>query len=145
MISLISSALIMGLSPCQPLAHPPELPVETAVHDEAADLGDETAEQRRVHVLLEKNPLAERRAEASRQLVALRLGERRAGADVGARLAEIRVHQVAKRRDDLAQMIHAAALRDETDEIADGLAGARALGERQGDRPPIERLDPRPR
>src|SRR6185503_18948580 len=40
------------LSPCQPLAHARELPVETAVENEAADLGDEPAEQRGVDLLL---------------------------------------------------------------------------------------------
>ena len=54
MISLISSALIMSSIPFrQALAHPRELPVETAVHDEAADLGDEAAEQMLVHDFLD--------------------------------------------------------------------------------------------
>ena len=42
------------LSPCEALAHARELPVETAVENEAADLGDEAAQQRSVHGLLER-------------------------------------------------------------------------------------------
>src|SRR5262245_25074507 len=113
MISLISSALIMGLSPCQPLAHPPELPVETAVHDEAADLGDEAAEQRRVHALLEENALAERAPQAACQFRALRIAERCRRPDLGARLPQILVHQVAIRGDDFPEVVHPATLGDE--------------------------------
>src|SRR5580765_4381377 len=113
MISLISSALIMGLSPCQPLAHPRQLPVETAVHDVAADLGDEAPEQRRVDALLEEDPLADGALEASTQLLLLALSERRRRAHGRAGLPEILIDEVPIGRDDLREVVHASALRQE--------------------------------
>src|SRR5881397_1013494 len=47
------------LSPRESRAHALELPVETAVHDEAADLGDESPQERLVHLLVQKNALAQ--------------------------------------------------------------------------------------
>src|SRR6187401_3265350 len=119
MISLISSALIMGLSPCQPLAHPRQLPVETAIYDVAADLGDEAPEQRRVDALLQKDPLAEGALEAPTQFPLLRIGERRRRAHSRAGLPEILIDEIPVGRHDLREVVDAAALCQETDEIAD--------------------------
>src|SRR5512147_1614628 len=110
MISLISSALIMWLSPCEALAHLRQLPVETAVNDVAADLGDEAAEKRRVHALLHENALAERGPEPPGELLLLGVGERDGRAHGGACLPEVLVDQTAVGGHDLAQVIDPAAL-----------------------------------
>src|SRR4029450_1882212 len=56
------------LSPCQALAHARELPVESAVDNEAAHLGDEAPEQLRVHRLLEDDLPAEYPLESRAEL-----------------------------------------------------------------------------
>src|SRR3990172_1348888 len=56
------------LSRREAATHPRELAVQTPVHQHAADLGDEAAEQRRVHRLLEHDlPVVEHPAEAARE------------------------------------------------------------------------------
>src|SRR5438477_4821869 len=93
MISLISSALIIVLSPCQPLAHPAELPVETTVQDEAANLGDESAQERMVHLFIENDALAEHLLEPTRELPLVIRPERHRSTHVRTRLAQILVEQ----------------------------------------------------
>src|SRR6185503_4789517 len=98
------------LSPCEPLAQTRELPVETAVQDEAADLRDEAAQQRGVDLLFQDDALAERTLELARQLAlfSVREGDRRS--HLGASAAELGVHEPPVGPDDLGQMIGPAAL-----------------------------------
>src|SRR5262249_48016769 len=134
MISLISSALIIGLSPCQPLAHLRQLAVETSVNDVAADLRDEAAEQGGVHAFLEEDALAEHAFQLVPERLLLRVAEGGRRAHGGARLAEILVDEGAVPRDDLAEVIHAAALGYETHKIGDDLPAPRPLRDGLGDR-----------
>src|SRR6185437_3221251 len=81
------------LSPCEPLAHARELPVETAVENEAADLRDEPAQQRGVDLLFQDDALAERVLElvGERPLLSVREGDR--GSHLGAGAAEFVDHE----------------------------------------------------
>src|SRR5260370_22553117 len=103
MISLISSALIM-LSRHQPLAHAPELPVETAVENETAHPGDEAAQEIRVHAFLEDDLLAELGLEVPPELVLLGGGQRHGRGDLGANPAEGGVFHVSIAGNDGRQM-----------------------------------------
>src|SRR3990172_10898045 len=94
MISLISSALIM-LSPHQPLAQARELPVETAVENETAELGDEAAQEIRVHDFLEDDSLTELGLQVPGELVLLGIGQRDGRPDLGANPAEGGVRELS--------------------------------------------------
>src|SRR6266702_6418547 len=128
MISLISSALIM-LSPHQPLAHACELPVETAVENETADLGDEAAQEIRVHAFLEDDLLAERRLEMLGELRLLGIRQRDHRSDRGADPAKRGVFEVAVGGHNGRQMVQATSLGDKRHEVADQLAASCLLGE----------------
>src|SRR5215831_4596102 len=116
MISLISSALIMCYPPAS-RSRIPELPVETAVQDVAADLSDEPAQERMVHLFLQNDPLAEHLLESYRESLLVLGTERNSRAHVSLSLTEIFVEKRPICRDDLRQMIHASSLGDETDEV----------------------------
>src|ERR1700675_3246179 len=143
MISLISSALIM-LSPHQPLAHARELPVETAVENETADPSDKAAQEIRVERFLEDDLLAELSLEAPGELVLLGIGQRHRRLDLGANPAEGGVREVLIGGNYGRQVVQAATLGDERHEVLDELAAPRLLGQRQGGRATVPRLDPRP-
>jgi len=144
MISLISSALIM-LSPHQPLTHARELPVETAVENETAHLGDEAAQEIRVHGFFENDLLAELGLQVPGELVLLGSGQRHGRPDLGANPAKGGVGEVLIGGNDGRQVVQAAALGDERHEVLDQLAAPRLLGERESRRAAIPGLDPRPR
>src|SRR5713101_4292474 len=143
MISLISSALIM-LSPHQPLAQARELPVETAVENETADMGDEAAQEIRVHGLLEDHLLAHRGLQAIGELALLAIGQRDAGAHLGADAAQLRVDEVAVGGDHGGEVVDPPSLRQKSRELPD--EGSRARPPRQlfRHRSSLQRLDPGP-
>src|SRR3990172_8424467 len=90
--------------------HPRELAVQPPVHQHAADLGDEAAEQRRVHRLLEHDlPVVAHPAEAARERRALLPAARDRGAHAGAHAARRGVGQVAGGGADRRPMIRAPA------------------------------------
>src|SRR5713101_1463470 len=124
MISLISSALIM-LSPHQPLAQARELPVETAVENETADMGDEAAQEIRVHGLLEDHLLAHRGLQAIGELALLAIGQRDAGAHLGADAAQLRVDEVAVGGDHGGEVVDPPSLRQKSRELPDEGSPAR--------------------
>ena len=105
------------LSPCEALAHARELPVETAVQDEAAHLGDEPAQERSVHGLRDEDLLAEGAAEPRGELLLLVGGEGHRRPHLGAYAAELVVHERAVGGDQLGEMVHAAAGGDEADRL----------------------------
>src|SRR3989454_8602541 len=132
------SPLVVGLrvqssSAREPISQPGELAVQAAVHDQAAALGAEAAEQLLVQHLLDGHLLsAECLPEPRRQRRALVGGQRHHRAHPSARAVEIHVHERAVRVADLRQDARAAARGHEAEEVAHELAEAQPLGDLVG-------------
>src|ERR687888_1099416 len=117
MISLISSALIIVLSPCQPFAQARQLSVETAVENEAADLSHEAAQERGIELLIDNDALAQHLLEPLAEPPLVLVREAHCRAHRGTGLTEVFVEQRAVRPEDLGEMIGTAALGDDAGEI----------------------------
>src|SRR5712692_8059196 len=112
-------ALERGLVMREPLAQPRQLAVQASVHQEAADFGDEPAQERAIHGLFEHHLLAaEHAAQPARQRHALAVGEHDGRAHASAHAAGGGVHELTVRSSDARQVLGAAPRGDERQEVA---------------------------
>src|SRR5438309_2380555 len=146
MISLISPALIIPapLPVRQSFPDARQLAVEAAVHDEAADLGDEAAEEVLIDDLLHDHlRAAEGAAEPLGQRRTVGLGQRHRAAHARAHAAAGGVEHGAIRLRDGAEVIGAAVGGDQVEEVAGEPGELQALPDLVGQLAPRRRADPR--